>query len=260
MKEAQQWVQDHAEAIASRFFETLFVGAHMEKLEAVTGRTYDFCLHRSNGPSAVEVTGSLNETVKRTQMQIRRDGFISAHRCKKPWWIQAEPGASIAKIRSKADAYLAHIESYIERFYCATDCRTPAIRRIFNDLRASSGSVISRRHPGICLDLSPAGDHVDAYTAVKAALRAARQPDNKKKLSAAGTNERHLLVYVDPATNYLPWKSLIDFPPPSEAPELPIEITDIWAITETRSQHQYVCWHASSSSSWTRIGPLPLVI
>jgi hypothetical protein len=261
MKEAPNKVQDHAEAVASRLFEALFVGARMEKLQPDPPRTHDFDLLHSNGKSAVEVTVSLNEAVKHTEMRIRKGGLAKTELCKKTWWIQTAPGADIRKIRREADPHLADIESDgVERFFCPTDWHTPSVGRIFRALRVSSGSVISWKGPGIYIDLGPMGGRVDANAAVEAALREARKADNRTKLGATNANKRYLVVYVDPASNYLPWKALQDFAPPSEPLQLPVEVTDIWIFTETRtrSQHEYVVWQASASSPWRRIGPLVL--
>jgi hypothetical protein len=122
-----------------------------------------------------------------------------------------------------------------------------------------NGSVQRWKNPGhIWIDLLlGGGGFVTANTAVEAALREARRVDNRNKLAAANTNQRHMVIYLDP-TNYLPWKALVDCEPPAESPQLPTEITDIWVFTETRSEHEYIVWQGSALLSWRRIGPLAL--
>jgi hypothetical protein len=208
----------------------------------------------------VEVTVSLDEAVKHTNSRIQKAGqAVETKLCKKDWWIQTEPGADVREIRSKADAYLAAIEAdNIERFFGPIDWRNPSVGRIFRDLRVYSGSVLRWKDPGhIRIDLLGGGGRVSANTTVEAALREAYKADNPAKLAAANTNQRHLVIYVDP-TNYLPWKALLDSGPPSESPKLPTAITDIWVFTETRFEHEYVVWYASALSPWRRIGPLVL--
>ena len=69
--------------------------------------------------------------------------------------------------------------------------------------------------------------------------RLALKDDNRRKLGAAGTNKRHLAVYVF-ATNYSPWCGLVDCVPPTKTANLPSEITDLRLFTETRSSYESV--------------------
>ena len=260
MKEPPPKVQDHAETVASCLIEAVLVGTRMKKIRPERLRTHDFDLLDPNGHiiAAVEVTVSLDKTVKETIIPIRNGGPVKTKLCKKDWWIQAEPGADIREIRRNADKYLADVEAAgIERFLGPVDWRKPTVERIFRDLRVYSGSaVVHWKDPGhIWIDLPGAGGRVAASNVVEAVMREA--PNNLKKLAAANTDQRHLVVYLDPA-NYLPWKSLVDSDPPSESPHLPTEITDIWVITETRSAHEYIAWRTSALSPWQRIGPLLL--
>lgn len=259
-KEPPPKVQDHAEAVASCLIESVLVGTRMKKIRPEGSRTHDFDLLDPNGHivAAVEATVSLDKAAKKTSIRIRQGGPVKTKLCKKDWWIQAEPGAGIREIRGNADKYLADVEAAgIERFLGPVDWRKPAVERIFRDLRVYSGSAVVRwKDPGhIWIDLPGAGGRLTASNVVEAVVREA--PSNLKKLAAANTNQRHLVIYIDP-TSYMPWKSLVDCDPPSEPPRLPREITDIWVITETRSGHEFVAWQASALSPWRRIGPLVL--
>jgi hypothetical protein len=98
----------------------------------------------------------------------------------------------------------------------AANRRKPSVERIFRALRVYSGSAVVWKDPGyIWNDLTGGGGRVTANKVVEAALREA--PNNLKKLAAANTNRRHLVVYLDP-TNYLPWKSLVDCDPHRDHP------------------------------------------
>lgn len=252
-------MQDHAEAVAPCLIEAVLAGTRMKKIRPEPPRTHDFDLLDSNRHiiGAVEVTVSLDRTVKETIIRIRRGGPVKTKLCRKDWWIQAEPGADIREIRREADAYLADVEAKgIESFLGPVDWRKPTVERIFRDLRVYSGSVIPWKDPGyIWIDLPGGGGRVTANNVVEAALR--EVPNNSKKLAAANTDQRHLVIYLDP-TNYLPWKSLLNSDPPLGSPNLPAEITDIWVFTEGYAKHEYIVWQASALSQWCRIGPLVL--
>jgi hypothetical protein len=254
-------VQDHAEAVAVRLIEAVLVGTRMVKIEPEPPRTHDFDLLDSNGyiSAAVEVTVSLDEATKRTNSRIRKIGPVKTKLCKNDWWVQTEPGADIRKIQCEVDERLAAIEADgIERFLFPIHWRKPSVERIFRDLRVYSGSVLRWKAPGyIRIDLRGGGGLVSGNFTVDAALREACKKDNREKLVSANTNQRHLVVYVDP-TNYMPWKALVDSVPPSDSPQLPTEITDIWVFAKTAFEHEYITWHASALSPWRRIGPLVL--
>jgi hypothetical protein len=67
--------------------------------------------------------------------------------------------------------------------------------------------------------------------------------DNRAKLASAGTSEAHLFVFVEPV-NHRVWTPLVEYPPPSEAPDLPPEVTHVWAAGYSRSGDGYVVWCA----------------
>jgi hypothetical protein len=126
------------------------------------------------------------------------------------------------------------------------------VERIYRDLAVISGSVYPHwKEPGqIGISLpSGGGAFKRADAAIEAGENEASKEDNRRKLGAAGTRERHLAVYVF-TTNYRPWCALVDCVPPAKPAHLPSEITDLWLFTETRSTYEYVIWHASASLGW----------
>ena len=227
------------------------------------GHDFDLC-YPDGQVSAVEVTSSVDDVGERTNAAIldkRKGGSaIKTKLCKKDWYIRSVSGANINKIRARVDEYLAAVESAgIETFFGPTDWH-PSVERIYRDLSVVSGSVIPWKDPGYIRMAPPGGGSaLNASTAIRAAEREARKEDNRKKLGAAGTHERHLVVYVY-VTNYLPWCALVDFEPPPDLPGLPSEITDIWLCSETRSEHQYAVWRASDFSPWCNLGRVSLEI
>lgn len=93
----------------------------------------------------------------------------------------------------------------------------------------------------------------------KAIREEADKPDNRRKLGAAKTEERHLFVYVHPR-NYLPWVALVDFESAAEPIAMPPEVTDVWAATEGRSLNEFVVWRARRGEPWRNCGPLTLIL
>jgi hypothetical protein len=189
---------------------------------------HDFDLHHPDSSvSAVEVTSAVDKTVEQTNASIRdpkKGGpMVKTRLCKKDWLVHPALTANINLIRSRVDEYLAAIESEaIERFYAPTDWQNPSVERIYHDLGVVAGSVFPHwRKPGqIGIGLPGGGGPLNARAATEAAEREAFKGDNRRKLGAAGTNGRHLVVYVY-VTNYLPWCALCDLDPPPDLPRLP---------------------------------------
>jgi hypothetical protein len=65
--------------------------------------------------------------------------------------------------------------------------------------------------------LPGSGGAVGVSTVIEAAEREAFKTDNRKKLGADGTPEKHLAVYVYMTT--LAWVPLLDFEPMPSSPE-----------------------------------------
>ena len=255
---------DHAEAVAKRLFESVFVGSHMNYRDSQSKGEYDFDLCYADGCiSVMEVTSAVDEVVELTNAAIldkkKGGSAIKTKLCKKDWYITPARGANIKRIRADSDRYLASIESEgRETFFGPTNCDSLSVERIYLDLHVISGAVIRWKEPGYIRIAPPGGGGpVGASIVINAVKREAWKDDNRRKLSTAGTQERHLAVYVY-LTNYLPWCALVDFEPPLDLPQLPPEITDIWAFSESRSEHEYVVWRAALFSPWRRLGRVVL--
>jgi hypothetical protein len=160
------------------------------------------------------------------------------------------------------DSYLAAIEAAgIEHFFSASDRqRHPAVDRIYTDLQVVSGDVIDGVVPSyISIALPIGAGFIDNCLVSYAVEVEASKQDNRDKLSSAHTSEGclclegHLFVFVD-VLNHHVWTPLVDFPPPPEVPELPREITHVWAVGPARSGDGYVVWRASAASDWYSLG------
>lgn len=60
------------------------------------------------------------------------------------------------------------------------------------------------------------------------------------------------MIYVDQsATTVL--MALRDLVPPSDAPDLPDQITDVWVFSENYGVGEYVAWRAGQNRAWQRV-------
>jgi hypothetical protein len=254
-------VMNHAEVVGQVVVEAVIHGSRMIYRSDQSESVHDFDLHYPDGRvAAVEVTASVDAVDAETQAAIssRRKGGrrVKAELCRKAWRVRPRTGANINRVRSSVDNYLARIEAAgIEHFFSARVRQThPAVERIYTDLQVSSGDVIDGAVPGYISIALPIGGGFIGNCLVSDAVEAeAFKPDNRGKLSSAHTSERHLFVFVD-VLNHRVWTPLVDFPPPPEAPELPREITHVWAVGPARSGDGYVVWRASVACNWYSLG------
>jgi hypothetical protein len=263
---------DHTERIAKLVVETALPGAEMVFRDEQSHGEYDFDLHYPTGMlAAVEVTESADQIQKQTSAEIRnkKNGgpLIVAKRCQKSWAIFPMKNPNITAIRKKADTYLFSLElAGRESFDCLEACNIRACRNagiekslvnpapkcvedICYDLKIMSGSVISAGPPPRIFIKHPVyGGAVGPSTATKAGEREAFKDDNRKKLGAANTYERHLVVYADVG---LPWIALTTSEPPSTLPQVPEEITHMWLIGHSgENKDEFVVWRASAKEQW----------
>ena len=169
--------------------------------------------------------------------------------CQNDWTIHPLPQAPINRVRAEADDYLARIEEDgLKRFFYETDGGTySSVRRICEDLSIEAGSVTPWKTPGYICIAPPGGGGIKSNrVAERAVLAEADKQDNRAKLRKAGTTERHLFVLVDQG-NYLPWVSLVDEDPPCSPPNLPAEVTHVWAGGIARDPRVVVVWRGNST-------------
>ena len=252
---------DHAEKVAEAILQSVIPGGKMHyHADQSTGK-HDFNLEYPDGmTSAVEVTISTDPNQEATVAEImdkRKGGAaIKAILCQKDWYIHPVPNARIKRIRELADKYLYDIEADgLENFFGATDSNYyPSVDRISQDLGIDHGRVVRWKTPGYIRMATPgAGGFVMPENFQKAIETEAFKKDNRRKLIAAGTSERHLFVYVS-SLNFLPWVTLIEGDMPTEPPQLPEEVTDVWAVTGAGKKGTYVVWKADKKTAWQSFG------
>jgi hypothetical protein len=215
---------------------------------------YDFDLHYGDGSkAAVEVTAAMDETLMKTVGAIhsKRAGgsTIQAKVCKKSWIIFTTKGSSIRRIRTDADFYLAELEKEgIDRFFCVSS--SSSVQKACCYLQITGGGVISSDgNPTIHIAGPGGGGAVGPSLAIEAGERETLKKDNRRKLGAAQTAERHLVVYID-GGNGLAWTALTSFEPPSILPKLPEEITNLWLVGHGERKDEFVLWRAGTSETW----------
>ncbi len=252
--------------------EFLIPGTVMHYREDQSRSTHDFDLERLGElVAAVEVTTSTKKERRETIAAIqdtRKDRFIPTKRCHKDWLVCPFPEANINKNRKELDRYLADIEAEdIGSFLNPRDLyKSPAVRRIFQDLRIEHGHVTKWKKPGyIALTLPGGGGEITPEHVQEAVKEEVEKDDNRKKLDLAGSKERHLFIYVD-GVDYLPWASLRDTDPSSlEPPQVPPEITHIWVAAQFNPYNAagkvveyHRVWRARRGEEWEDLGEISM--
>ena len=245
---------DIAEGVAKRVLEAIIPGANLEYQSVQSKGEYDFHLHYADGTvAAVEVTAAIDQRHLGMLASIydpRKGGeIIRPTACKKSWIIFPAAGASINQIRANADRYLAKLEKEGIATFFWVSARTPSTRQICRELRIASGSVRnSDGQPMIEIGRPIGARDVGPRLAIKTGETMAWKKDNRTKLGAATTTERHLAVYT-PAGS-LAWTALTSFEPPTTLPKIPEEVTNLWLIGRNGKADEFVVWCASTNETW----------
>lgn len=215
---------NHAERVAKLVLERILPGTLEYQHEQSHGEC-DFALHYHDGTTGVvEVTSSVDqsqtETIAATRNEKKGGSVITATKCRKSWQIVPAKGSRINEIRRSADECLTKLEQAgFEKFSWVRDGHRDCIQEVCSKLKVVSGSVIptAGASPAIRIAFPIGGGAVGPSTAIEAGEKEAWKPDNRKKLGAAKTAERHLVVYID-TLNGLPRIALTDFGPPTILP------------------------------------------
>ena len=253
---------NYTERIAKAVIEHIIPGSNIHDRTEEPGGVHDFDLRNPDGTlAAVEVTLSTDKQIKDTVAAIeskRRGGrFLNARMCCNGWIVHPLADANINRLRTDLDAYLARIEAAgLTTFFSWTDASAcEAVLAILSDLRIEAGSVFTwKGGRQIGITAPGQGGEVAARHVQRAVEVEAQKKDNRNKLRRAGAIETHLFVYVDPR-NYLPWVSLVSGSPPIQPPQLPPEVTRVWAVTQTRTPGEYIVWRANRCSGWLAEAP-----
>ncbi len=248
----------YEEAFAKRVFESVFPGSVMRYQPSQSNGEYDFDLTCADGRTGVvEVTSALDSRVLeawRHILDMRKGGpFIKAIQCHRSWTIAFSADANITAIRKCADGYLAAIEAGgITRFKADVDS-DERVRKIREELGITLGQVapdwIKPRR--IFMSLPGPSERLHACSAIHAAEAEVLKPDNRRKLGAHMTGERHLAVYA-PITGVPSFALWMFEPPPTEA-LLPPEISDLWVFGDRPGVREHIVWHSRTGVPWRKL-------
>lgn len=245
-----------SEATAKAIVEAMMVGARLEYRQHQSAGQYDFDLQKPDGSVVpLEVTASVDRNLVETMAALESQGYLAPRRlCSRDWVVHPTATADIRKIHRRVDQALAAVEAEgLERFFAAIDAAdSPAVRALYS-IGIEMGGPFPMKKPGIFI-ATPSGDgglvtHESVQVAIAKELQ---RPDNRRKLGGAGKNERHLFVLIG-MQNFLPWIGLTDCAPPTEPPNLPEEITHVWAAGPTRTPRNFVAW-LGAADGWTHLG------
>lgn len=276
---------DYAELTAKHVLEAALPGAKMEYRLSQSNGEYDFDLHYPDGTlAAVEVTRSLDLSQMQTSAAIsstKKRPVINAVKCKNTWMITPMQNANILAIRKSVDEYLSVLEAAGVKEFSAFDAhRSRQIKQAVVSISSTTkqagllelfeaetapqcvedicfelnieggGTISSDGSPKIILGHPTYGGAVGPNCAIEAGGAECWKTDNRKKLGAAATKERHLVVYIE-VTKGSAWLALTEFDPPTTLPDLPPEISHIWLIGDI-GQDKLVVWHATRSEFWKK--------
>jgi hypothetical protein len=247
---------NNEEKIAKTLMEKIYVGAEMQyRLDQSKGE-HDFDLRYTDGTTAaVEVTASRDQTMEETMAPIlKKDFFIPRKKGTNDWKVYPMAGARINRIWSQVDEYLAAIEvGGLSQFCIYTDADISAVASIYNDLKIEGGKITKwKSSPCVGVEYPDQGNGLILAEDIQQAIEAeANKEDNRRKLGTAGTDERHLFVYVDSYS--LAWDALVRGVVPEQPVSLPSEITHVWAVTQTRSVGEFTAWRAKRGQGWQNL-------
>ena len=252
-----------SERVAKALIEEILPGAEMQYHCNQSMGQHDFELKYANDiTAAVEVTASMDQTMEETMAAIlKKDFFIPRKKGKNDWLVYPVAGARIKRIWAQVDEYLAAIEAGgLSRFWICTDADLPPVASIYNDLQIERGNITKwKNSPYIGVDYPSQGVGLVLAEDIQQAIEAeANKEDNKRKLGIAGTEERHLFVYVDSYS--LAWDALVRGLVLEQAPSLPAEITHVWAVTRFYSANEVVVWRAERDKGWQDIGRVSVAL
>jgi hypothetical protein len=211
--------------------------------------------------AAVEVTTTTRPAVAEMNSILEQMNYsLLVKQVRRNWNVYISEKSRIKLIREQMDSYLAEIEKEgLREFFSETDSTVSlAVERIWKNLKVEAGfSHSASNSPKILVSHCGGGCMVSAEYVQEAVERESRKPDNRRKLCASSVNDRHLFVIIDAVTDYPAWKGMNSCEPPLSLPNLPVEITTVWAATWARPATGYVVWRVTPPRPWEDLGVVP---
>jgi hypothetical protein len=248
------------ERIAAQLVESALTGAKMTFVVSQAHNECDFRLTISGKTYPLEVTTFTNANTRRQHARIAgRDGdghFIPRTLAQKDWYVTPSHASDPRDIRERIDAHLAAIEEEgLDRFDVTMDTNeSPAVRALWLDLRVTDGTVCEWTPSGQIGIAFPPDGAMLASDQINAAIeREAAKEDNVRKLSDASAEERHFFVYFD-WHGYPAQASMRNGLIPTSFPNIPSQITHVWAATSSGTEGEHLLWCANRSTGWHDLG------
>jgi hypothetical protein len=220
---------------------------------------YDLDVHRPDGPvGACEVTAAMHAQDAAFWRATKSGARWTEPDLAGGWIVNVRTSASVRDLRKQLPNRLRRYEAAGDRFPLVEwDCFSKdddlAALGVTSATQSNTdfpGSIyvlpaLDDRHGGFVPDHS---NSLPAWLTHWTAEPA--QADNLRKLGQSGALERHLFVIV-PAFTVAPHTVtdilISDGPAPEDPPDLPIEVTDVWAMSTWAIG---VGYHWSAASGW----------
>jgi hypothetical protein len=251
------------ERVAKPVVEYELLGATMRYVEQQSAGEHDYDLILPGGTLAtLEVTAAVDETVRATTTAIFSQAAggspVAIGECGRVWIVEVLRSARIKRVRREIGRHLVRLEAAgIEHFLVQDgSSHPPEVEAVHRDLSVRSAAAISASGPGRAyLQIEAEGSLIDPFHVNEAVASVAKRADNRRKLGASSTSERHLFVYIDET---LPdaWISLCVASPGSGPLELPPEVTHVWAATHHFADERVVYWYGDDTG-WKRHDQIP---
>lgn len=250
------------ERAAAALLETI-LGARLEARDVpgAPPSTHDYMVVRpGQPPAALEISTLADELRLGLTAAIAKHGLVlDTDELASSWWVELREDAQhepYRKVPERLVKALARLEAAgIARFDVRLGSPPEGLADIA-DLPIDYAAVSDDAGPGRVVVLqhsrssTPWSGH--ASFAVEIALAGDRLKGERDKLRRSGTQERHLLLWVD-TTLFDAYVGLCLDSPPEEGPQLPPEITDLWVVA--RCPTGTVVWHTFGEGWESRTVP-----
>lgn len=203
--------------------------------------------------AALEATWSRDKDLAEQEKALSKHGWrVDADGLASSWWLSLEPDAHVWTLHQQVEDFLANLEREgVEDFNFNTPQRVVPVGPL-RGLGVESGMAVETSGGNaVYFSHGPGGGRVAGAVAAEAAEREAHESGNREKLVEAGRDERHLFVVMHPGEGARTVMNLR--PPPDARPNLPPEITHLWAAAKVFNEDRYVIWRGSQEDAWAQL-------
>jgi len=253
-----------SERYAKAIVEAWIPGAQVEEHDTGCGDgRYDFDIVFEGGRrGALEVTESTQADRRNLRMSVQdREPLVNLGTIRS-WNVLLRPGANLKQLRRDVGQLLREMERCGDvetQVYHNAVWYPPGPLRELILLGVdglSSWVPRSGQLPTVFLQITGDGGRVSPLVILDALMDEAQKADNTAKLGRAKTDERHFFVWVDPADQYLIWRTMQDLIPPPDPESIPAEMTSLWVATSGPGGG--ICFRFESRRGWEVRSQIPI--